>query len=60
MILEFHPDAELELIEVSVYYEHSLPGLGERFETEVRRATIYSWMPRKSVLPSRVNNANTF
>ena len=36
---EFHPEAELELIEAAVYYEHAVPGLGERFETEVRRAT---------------------
>jgi hypothetical protein len=36
MILEFHPEAELELIEASVYYEHAAPGLGERFEQEVR------------------------
>jgi len=39
MILEFHPEAELELIEVSVYYEGAVPGLGERFATEIRRAT---------------------
>lgn len=39
MKLEFHPEAELELIEASVYYEHDVAGLGERFATEVRRAT---------------------
>jgi plasmid stabilization system protein ParE len=39
MKLEFHPEAELELIDASVYYQHAVPGLGERFETEVRRAT---------------------
>jgi plasmid stabilization system protein ParE len=39
MNLSFHPEAELELIEAAVYYEHALPGLGERFEAEVRRAS---------------------
>jgi len=39
MRLEFHPEAELELIEAAVYYELQVPGLGERFEAEVRRAT---------------------
>ena len=39
MKLEFHPDAEVELIEAAEYYELQVPGLGERFEDEVRRAT---------------------
>lgn len=39
MRLEFHPKAETELIEEAVYYERRVPGLGERFEAEVRRAT---------------------
>jgi len=39
MRLEFHPEAEMELIEQADYYELQVPGLGERFETEVRRAT---------------------
>ena len=39
MKLEFHPQAELELIEEAAYYELKVPGLGERFEAEVRRAT---------------------
>lgn len=39
MKLEFHPQAELELIEEAAYYELQVPGLGERFEAEVRRAT---------------------
>ena len=39
MRLEFHPEAELELIEVAVYYEKQVPGLGERFESEIRYAT---------------------
>lgn len=39
MRLEFHPEAELELIEAAAYYELQVPGLGERFGAEVRRAT---------------------
>jgi len=39
MRLEFHPKAELELIESAVYYEKQVPGLGERFESEIRYAT---------------------
>lgn len=39
MKLEFHPEAELELIEAALYYELEVPGLGERFGAEVRRAT---------------------
>lgn len=38
MKLEFHPEAELELIEAALHYELQVPGLGERFESEVRRA----------------------
>ena len=39
MRLEFHPEAELELIEAAVHYELQVPGLGEHFEAEVRRVT---------------------
>lgn len=39
MKLEFHPEAEMELVEEAAYYELQVPGLGERFEAEVRRAT---------------------
>lgn len=39
MNLEFHPQAELELIEAADFYEREVPRLGERFEAEVRRAT---------------------
>ncbi len=39
MKLEFHPGAEAELIEAAAYYELQVPGLGERFASEVRRAT---------------------
>jgi plasmid stabilization system protein ParE len=38
MRLEFHPEAELELIEAAVYYDKQVPGLGERFESEIRYA----------------------
>jgi hypothetical protein len=34
MRLEFHLEAELELIEAAVYYDKQVPGLGERFELE--------------------------
>ncbi len=39
MKLEFHPEAEMELIEAAENYELQVPGLGERFEDEVRSAT---------------------
>lgn len=39
MRLEFHPEAELELIEAALHYELEVQGLGERFEAEIRRAT---------------------
>ncbi len=39
MKVEFHPEAELELIEAASYYDLQVPGLGEDFEVEVRRAT---------------------
>ena len=39
MRLEFHPEAELELIESAVYYDKQVSGLGERFESEIRYAT---------------------
>jgi plasmid stabilization system protein ParE len=39
--LEFHPEPELELIEAAEYYELEVPGLGKRFEAEVRRATDF-------------------
>lgn len=38
MKLEFHPEAEVELIEAAAHFELQVPGLGERFEAEVRRA----------------------
>lgn len=39
MKLEFHPEAEMELIAAAAHYELQVPGLGERFEAELRRAT---------------------
>jgi plasmid stabilization system protein ParE len=35
MNYEFHPDAELGLIEEAAYYESEVPGLGSRFAGEV-------------------------
>ena len=32
MKFEFHPEAELELIEAGLYYELEVPGLGARFK----------------------------
>ena len=37
MTFEFHPEAEVELIEAAAYYERHVPGLGERFQSEIRR-----------------------
>jgi toxin ParE1/3/4 len=39
MNLEFHPEAELELLEAAFRYDLEVPGLGERFGTEVQRVT---------------------
>ena len=36
MRLEFHSEAELELIAAAVYYDKQVLGLGERFEFEIR------------------------
>ena len=38
MRLEFHPEAELELIAAAVHYDKQVLGLGERFESEIRYA----------------------
>ena len=38
MRLEFHPEAELEFIEAAAFYELQIPGLGQRFGADVRRA----------------------
>lgn len=37
MKLEFHPEAELELIDAAEHYELQVPALGERFQIEFRR-----------------------
>jgi len=37
MTFEFHPEAQEELIEAAAYYERHVPGLGERFQSEIRR-----------------------
>ncbi len=39
MKLEFHPDAELELLQAALRYDLEVPGLGERFGLEVKRVT---------------------
>jgi len=39
MRLEFHPEAESELIEAAARYEREVMGLGERLGAEVARAT---------------------
>ncbi|MEQ1794126.1 MAG: type II toxin-antitoxin system RelE/ParE family toxin [Nitrospira sp.] len=36
--MEFHPEAELELIAAAVRYEEQVSGLGQRFEAEICRA----------------------
>jgi len=38
MRYEFHPEAEVELVETILYYESQALGLGERFAAEVRHA----------------------
>lgn len=35
---EFHPEAEVELIESAAYYEGEVPGLGRRFARAVTEA----------------------
>lgn len=37
MKVEFHPEAEMELIEAAAYYETKVGGLGKRFGREVER-----------------------
>ena len=38
MRYEFHPEAEVDLVETIFYYETQALGLGERFAAEVRHA----------------------
>lgn len=38
MRYEFHPEAEVDLLETTLYYETQAPGLGEKFAEEVQRA----------------------
>jgi len=59
MKLEFHPQAEMELIEEAAYYELQVPGLGERFEAEVRHARIFYSSTRKSATPQIPISANS-
>lgn len=37
MNYEFHPEAELEVLEAAARYDSAVPGLGERFGDEVER-----------------------
>lgn len=39
MKLEFHPEAEQEFLEAVLRYEAEVPGLGGRFDAEIREAT---------------------
>ena len=39
MKLEFHREADLELLEAPFDYDVELPGLGQRFGTDVKRVT---------------------
>jgi plasmid stabilization system protein ParE len=36
----FHPEAEAELTDASLFYESRMPGLGKSFEAEVRRTIL--------------------
>lgn len=38
MRYEFHPEAEVELVEIILFYESQAPGLGERFAAEVQHS----------------------
>jgi toxin ParE1/3/4 len=38
MKLEFHPEAEEAFLEAVLRYEAEVPGLGERFDAEIREA----------------------
>jgi toxin ParE1/3/4 len=38
MKVEFHPEAEMELIEAAAYYEAKVPGLGQRLANDARAA----------------------
>ena len=37
MKFEFHPEAEIELLEYAKRYEDAVPGLGKRFRDEIER-----------------------
>ena len=60
MRAEFHPEAELELIEAASYYELQVPGLGEDFEVEVRRATDLLQQHPEIGLILTTNSAGSF
>lgn len=52
MNLEFHPEAEVEIIEATDFYEREVAGLGKRFEAAISRATDLLLRIRTSELPS--------
>jgi hypothetical protein len=41
MKYEFHPEAELEVLEAAARYEAEVPGLGLEFGEEVERVIVY-------------------
>lgn len=56
MIVEFHPDAEMEFIEAAAYYDARVPGLGDQLAANVAAATsllqaLRRW-ENESTLPS--------
>jgi plasmid stabilization system protein ParE len=53
MRCEFHPEAQVDLIETILYYESQAPGLGERFATEVRHAIDQLLQHRKIGSPDK-------
>jgi len=60
MILEFHPEAELELIEFLFITRVQYPAWANGSRQKFEGRPIFSWILQKSVRQSRVNNANSF
>ena len=53
MRYEFHPEADVDLVETIFYYETQALGLGERFAAEVERAIEQLLRHQKSGTPTR-------
>ena len=51
MKLEFHPEAELELIEAAAYYELQVPGLGGASSLKSDAQPIFCSSILRSALP---------